>query len=527
MRDPGMHRPADLPRLSRRIFAALATCSVIPLAIVCAFAGHLFQAWVPALALFLAGTVSAVIVSYLLSQQLLPSGGRIGPVSKSSDSQRGDGTDSAPQAGTDRSSLDESADSMSDANGLGFHRARVGSLAELAGGIAHEINNPVAIMVEEAGWIEDLLDEEEFQQSENLEEFRRALKQIKTQGTRCKEITHNLLSFARKTDPKVKDLQLNDLLREVVQISERRLPHSNIHLRASLDANLPSIRVSPTEMQQVFTNLVNNAIDAIDPRGGTVEIMTRLEGDDVVVEVSDTGQGISEENLSRIFDPFFTTKPVGKGTGLGLAICYGIINRLGGEISVKSRVGAGTTFRIRIPLPGSAGEDRRREVTALPPEAVRQAGIPPGEEEHLAQTPTQVLVVDDEVAFVEAMAKRLGKRNVVVFKAFSGEEGLRVLAENRNIDVVIMDVKMSGMDGLEILQRIQKGGFLAEVILLSSHTTVESAIEGMKLGAFDYLMKPCDMVQLFSQIEKAKAKKSRTEQSLMEDRIRDITWRRM
>ena len=511
---------------SRRIFAALAISSILPLAAVCALSGYFFHAWVPPLILFLAGAVSAVIVSYFLSGRIVLPGAEPGLVWRTADSPGDVDREPAPQVGTDLRSLEETQGSGRDPDGTSFQRARIGSLAELAGGIAHEINNPVAIMVEEAGWIQDLLDEEEFQQSENLEEFRRALKQIKTQGARCKEITHNLLSFARKTDPKVKDLQLNDLLGEVVHISERRLPHGNIQLRANLDASLPSIRVSPTEMQQVFTNLVNNAIDAIDPRGGTVEIASRLEGEDVVVEVSDTGQGISEENLSRIFDPFFTTKPVGKGTGLGLSICYGIINRLGGEISVRSQVGAGTTFRIRIPLPGSQGEGRRQEVTTLPWDAGqdKDRGSREGE---FVQTPTVVLLVDDEQAFVEAMAKRLGKRNVVVFKAFSGEEALRVLAENRNIDVVIMDVKMSGMDGLEILKKIQKGGFLAEVILLSGHTTVESAIEGMKLGAFDYLMKPCDMVQLFSQIEKAKAKKSRTELSLMEDRIRDITWRRM
>ncbi|MEW6442208.1 MAG: ATP-binding protein [bacterium] len=407
----------------------------------------------------------------------------------------------------------------------GFRRARVGSLAELAGGIAHEINNPLAIMVEEAGWMEDLLEEEAFQQSENLDEFRRALRQIKTQGARCKEITHNLLSFARKTDPKVKEVQLNDLIREVVQVSAARISHPGIRLETRLADRLPPIRVSPSEMQQIFTNLVNNALDALDWRGGTVTVATRLEGEEIVAEVSDTGQGIPEANLSRIFDPFFTTKPVGKGTGLGLSICYGIINRLGGEISVKSSVGAGTTFRIRIPLREGAGE-KMPSLPTQPSAAERESGGPPREGE-LAQSPTVVLVAGAEVPFVEAVAKRLSKRNVVVLKAFSGEETLQALAEHRNVDVVVMDVKMPGQDGLETLREIQKRGFLAEVILLSGHTTVESAIDGMKLGAFDYLMKPCDMVQLFSCIEKAKAKKTQREQSLMEDRIRELTLRRM
>jgi len=102
-------------------------------------------------------------------------------------------------------------------------------------------------------------------------------------------------------------------------------------------------------MQQVFLNLVNNAIDAMDPGGGDLDIITRQEGGTVVAQVSDTGSGIPEANLSRIFDPFFTTKPVGKGTGLGLSIIYGIINKLGGTISVDSAVGRGTTFTISLP----------------------------------------------------------------------------------------------------------------------------------------------------------------------------------
>jgi two-component system NtrC family sensor kinase len=103
-------------------------------------------------------------------------------------------------------------------------------------------------------------------------------------------------------------------------------------------------------MQQVFLNVINNALDAMDKEGGVLKISSRVEGNFIVVELADNGPGIPEANLQRIFDPFFTTKPVGKGTGLGLSICYGIIKNLGGEIVVKSTVGVGTTFYIKIPL---------------------------------------------------------------------------------------------------------------------------------------------------------------------------------
>ena len=226
---------------------------------------------------------------------------------------------------------------------------KLASVGELAAGIAHEINNPVAIMVEEAGWIEDLLKEDDT--CEDPAEVRRALKQIKNQGARCKQITHKLLSFARKTDPELRKVQLNELIDEVVGLSEQRVKYSSVKLNLNLARHLPEVYVSPSEFEQVLLNLINNALDAMAPDGGTLEITTRVDGRHVVVDVADTGQGIPKANLARIFDPFFTTKPVGKGTGLGLSICYGIIKKMEGEISVNSAVGLGTTFHVRLPLP--------------------------------------------------------------------------------------------------------------------------------------------------------------------------------
>ena len=227
---------------------------------------------------------------------------------------------------------------------------KLASIGELAAGIAHEINNPVAIMVEEAGWMEDLLDEEELKESQNVEEFRRSLKQITLQGVRCKEITHKLLSFARKTDPVHHEIQMNDIIEEILSICDQRSKFSNIRIQTELDDSLPNISASPTELQQVFMNLINNAIDAMGSGGGLLEIRSGVEGDKVVVDVADTGHGISREVMSRMFEPFFTTKPVGKGTGLGLSICYGIIKKLGGNLTVDSSVGLGTTFHVYIPI---------------------------------------------------------------------------------------------------------------------------------------------------------------------------------
>jgi two-component system NtrC family sensor kinase len=227
---------------------------------------------------------------------------------------------------------------------------KLASVGELAAGIAHEINNPVAIMIEEAGWVEDLLEDEDLSGSENENELHRALSQIKTQGRRCKEITHKLLSFARKTDSRIVEISITDLLTEIAYLSSQRAKYSNVEISTDFEENLPSVPASETEMQQVFLNLINNALDAMEKTGGRITLRANRKGDNIVVTVSDNGPGIAKANLARIFDPFYTTKPVGKGTGLGLSICYGIIKKIGGDIQVSSTKGEGTTFEVRFPV---------------------------------------------------------------------------------------------------------------------------------------------------------------------------------
>ena len=132
-------------------------------------------------------------------------------------------------------------------------------------------------------------------------------------------------------------------------LTSQKTRYANVRIETELSPDLPPIQAAPSEIQQVLLNLVNNAIDAIERPGGTVIVSTRMEGENVVLEVSDTGKGIPEANLARIFDPFFTTKPVGQGTGLGLSICYGIVEKMGGTITVESEIDVGTTFSVVFP----------------------------------------------------------------------------------------------------------------------------------------------------------------------------------
>jgi len=140
-------------------------------------------------------------------------------------------------------------------------------------------------------------------------------------------------------------------------------------------------------------------------------------------------------------------------------------------------------------------------------------------------TRTVVMLVDDEVPFVDTMTKRLGKRDLEIVTAYSGQEALKKL-KDRKVDVIILDVKMPGMDGIETLREIKKSHPLVEVIMLTGHATVETGIEGMKLGAFDYLMKPCDIEQLMTKVREAKEKKSNHEEKVTQARVQAIALRR-
>jgi two-component system NtrC family sensor kinase len=244
---------------------------------------------------------------------------------------------------------DEEADRL---NQQLLEAGKMASLGELSAGVAHEINNPLAIILTERQILLDLAEFTPHLDDDFKKDLVNSLSQVDVQVNRCKRITHNLLRFSRRTKSVIETVDLNGFLSEVVDLMEREAKSGGIEFRTSLDKNLRPILSDPSQLQQVFLNLITNAIDAHDAKPyGTIHIGTEADdhGQKVKVTVADTGSGISKENLGRIFDPFFTTKPVGKGTGLGLAICYSIIQRLGGTISVKSEVGQGTEFTIALP----------------------------------------------------------------------------------------------------------------------------------------------------------------------------------
>lgn len=232
---------------------------------------------------------------------------------------------------------------------------KLASIGELSAGIAHEINNPLAIIRQEAEWLQHILKNKEVLDARGVEELKSGLHQIIQEVDRCKDITHRLLDFARKRKPVIQAVELNKIIEDMALLVEREAKHNNIKIIRQYDANLSLIYSDGPLLRQVVLNLLNNAVHAIQ-KDGEVTITTCLSEDNTIdLIVSDTGCGIPKEHLDKIFDPFFTTKPEGKGTGLGLSICLGIIQRLGGRISVDSAVGQGTTFTIKLPRQPEAG----------------------------------------------------------------------------------------------------------------------------------------------------------------------------
>lgn len=226
---------------------------------------------------------------------------------------------------------------------------KLDAISQLGVGIAHEVNNPLAIIGEEVGWMQDVLKRDSFKDHPDAGELRESLRQIVAQTARSREITHKLLSFGGKTDGIIRDVELNTLVTDIVTLRRREASQKNIEIRAELAPKLPVILSEPALLRQLLINLVNNAMDAM-PEGGTITITTQYdENGGVALKVEDTGFGIPQENMSKIFDPFFTTKAPGKGAGLGLSISHGILQRIGGQIFADSRPGQGSTFTVRLP----------------------------------------------------------------------------------------------------------------------------------------------------------------------------------
>ncbi len=234
------------------------------------------------------------------------------------------------------------------------HHQQLSSIGRLAAGVAHEINNPLSIINESTGLIKDLIDYDNM----DRQLFSKKINIIMESVDRAKKITHRLLGFAKRIDVSYETLDINEVLQEVFSFVDKELLYKNIETALSLSSDLPAVYSDRGQLEQVFLNILTNAMDAAGTNG-KIKMSSEAADDSMVcVTIEDNGVGISKENLPHIFDPFFTTKR-DKGTGMGLSITYGIVKKLGGEIKVESEDGQGTCFKVYVPLKKSGGANEK------------------------------------------------------------------------------------------------------------------------------------------------------------------------
>ncbi|HDZ23455.1 MAG TPA: PAS domain S-box protein [Desulfobacteraceae bacterium] len=230
---------------------------------------------------------------------------------------------------------------------------RLAEMGRIAAGVAHEINNPLAVISEAAGWGAVVAKDAKGLGKEDQQELEKIFADVIEQTKRCRSRTKQVLGFARDSEPTKKEIDIHELLKETVAFLGPELKYKQIEILYQFTEGPLILKSDPKKLEQVFVNLLTNAIYAIKEKGegkGEITLHTSASDSDAEIQVSDTGTGMSEEVQAKIFDLFFTTKPTGKGTGLGLPICHNIVKKLGGRMSCKSRLGEGTTFIIQIPL---------------------------------------------------------------------------------------------------------------------------------------------------------------------------------
>ncbi|MGD8229501.1 MAG: ATP-binding protein [Desulfobacteraceae bacterium] len=245
--------------------------------------------------------------------------------------------------------LRESYARLNELNAKLFHSDKLAALGKMGASVAHEINNPLSIVIQKIGWIQDLMAEEQFRDSKHFNEYEDSLDKMLYHLERIRKVVHNMLGYARRMEPRLEDVDINTTINQTIDLLENYARINNIDIQADLAPDLPIIASDQSKLQQVFLNLMSNAIDAIG-KDGLVGVSSQKKDSHILVSIRDNGSGMTEEQQKKVFDPFFTTKSSGKGTGLGLWVSYDIMKQMGGSISLKSEVGEGSTFTIQIPI---------------------------------------------------------------------------------------------------------------------------------------------------------------------------------
>ncbi len=364
------------------------------------------------------------------------------------------------------------------------------AIGTLAGGIAHDFNNILGAILGYA----------ELAREDSLTGMAKPqdIGQIIKAAERAKALVQQILTFSRKMEPQRRPMDLNQEVRRAVELLGRTLPKM-IGIDLRLAPELRRVNADPGQVTQIILNLAANAFHAM-PEGGRLVITTedlavedrtcptcgeRIQGDWVVLIISDTGQGIAPQDLPRIFDPFFTTKEVGKGTGLGLSMVHGIVTGHGGHIQCESNPGQGTTFRVYLPAQALLGRPQQEESGPW---------LAPG-------GPETILLVDDEEALLLLGQRLLSSAGYEVHLAHSGEEALEAYRRLKpGLALVVMDLGMPGIGGQKALKEILAQDPEAKVVIASGYAAQDQVKDALSSGAAGYVAKPFRRGELLATI---------------------------
>lgn len=366
------------------------------------------------------------------------------------------------------------------------HAQRMDAIGTLAGGIAHDFNNILSPIV---GYTEIAIDDvpEDSSMRKNLEEVLKATE-------RARDLVKQILTFSRQHDQKYKPLKVQSIVKEALKLLRASIP-STIEIRQNIDNECGAVMGDRTQIHQILMNLCTNAYQAMEEKGGSIDVnliscdinideirdhLTLKPGRYVRLTVSDTGHGILPDVLDRIFEPYYTTRAPGKGTGLGLSVVHGIVNSHGGQITVSSEPGKGTTFDVYLPVV---------ETYEIESETVLPEMLQTGNE--------RILVVDDEKQIVEVIRQileRLGYKVAVRTSSLETLEAFR--AQPNKYDLVVSDLTMPNMTGEELAIELMKIRPDIPIILCTGYSEKMSAEKVNALGIKGFLLKPIVKVDL-------------------------------
>jgi len=359
--------------------------------------------------------------------------------------------------------------------------SRLASVGEMASGIAHEINNPLTGVI---GYAQLLL------QGDLPDNVRKDLETINDGAQRVANVVQRLLAFARQTKPQRKYVDINDIVETTLDLRAYHLQTSNIEVVKQLAPDLPATVADAGQLQQVFLNLIVNAETEMSlARGqGKLTVKTQRIGDIIRISFKDDGRGIASEKLEKIFEPFFTTRQVGQGTGLGLSVCYGIVSEHNGKIYAESKPGRGATFIVELPI---VTQDK-------------QLGLPePETPEQHQKASTRFLVVDDEPLVTQFVSKVLTGEGHIVDSVNRAEDALE-LVNAKKYRIILLDIKMPGMSGIELYKRLQKmsPSLARKVVFVTGDVMGARTTAFLAKSKLPYITKPFDARQLNSTLDR-------------------------